>query len=128
MKKPIIVILLLVIVTVFLSCIRQTVHKDAVFLDGHSFGSVWQASIGAVDDIGFTVDSLDRASGFISAESGTLIGEEVPPRLSILILESEGRTVVECKMLQKEQFVDVFGHGRRVIRSFMSALNTLLNR
>jgi len=31
-------------------------------------------------------------------------------------------------MLQKEQFVDLFGHGPRVIRDFMSALNTRLNR
>jgi len=127
-RSMVIIILALAIALFFLSCIRQTIHQDSLFLEGHSFNRVWRASLHAVSDIGFTVDSLDRDAGFIGAESGTHIGQEVPPRLSILLTESRGRVEVDCKMLQKEQFVDLFGHGPRVIRDFMSALNTRLNR
>lgn len=124
MKKFLLVFLALALV----SCIRQTVNTQSTFLDHHDFDEVWRASIRAVNDIGFTVDSMDKAAGFIGAESGTHIGQDVPPRLSIMITEIRGRVYVDCKVLQKEQFVDVFGHGKRTIRRFMTALNLNLNR
>jgi len=81
----------------------------------------------AVNDIGFTVDALDIEAGFIGASSGTLIGQTIPPRLSIFITELRGRVSIDCKVLQKGQFFDVFGHGNRTIRRFMIALNMNLN-
>jgi len=98
-----------------------------MFLDSYSFDEVWIASVRAVNDIGFTVDSLDKDAGFIGAESGTHIGQDVPPRLSIMITEVRGRVYVDCKVLQKEQYIDIFGHGQRTIRKFMEALNMNLN-
>jgi hypothetical protein len=119
MKKILVVLLALAMV----SCIRQTINTESRFLDSYAFDDVWQASIRAVNDIGFTIDSLDIKAGFIGAESGTHIGQEVPPRLSIFISEVRGRVYVDCKVLQKEQFIDIFGHGERTVRRFMAALN-----
>ena len=96
-------------------CIRQTIHTESSFFDHYTFEEVWTASVKSVSDIKFTVDSMDKEAGFISAESGTHIGQEVPPRLSIMIDESSGRVFINCKVLQKEQFVDVLGHGQRTV-------------
>ncbi len=122
MKKWLILLLILTAG----ACIRQTVHHTSTFIDGHSYQAVWAASIRSVHDIAFTVDSMDRGAGFISAESGTHILQDEPPRLSILISQSHGRIAVECRVLQKE-FVDVLGHGKRTIKHFMQALNNNLN-
>ena len=109
------------------ACIKQTIHHDMTFLDNHGFEEVWVASIRAVNDIDFTVRSLDIDDGFIAAESGRHIGQNVPPQISIFITEAQGRIFVECKVLQKEQYVDILGHGRRTIRRFMTSLNYNLN-
>jgi len=129
MKKMLLVILITTFVfcVMFIACINQTLHQDSTFLDGYQFEEVWSASIHAVNDIGFTVDSLDKESGFISAASGPHIGQDAPPRLTIMISETRGRMHVDCKVLQIEQFVDVLGHGRRITRNFMAALNVNLN-
>jgi len=119
MKKIFAVLLALALV----SCVQQTINMESRFLDNYTFDEVWRASISAVNDIGFTIDSLDIEAGFIGAESGTHILQEAPPRLSIFITESRGRVFVDCKVLQKEQFIDLFGHGERTIRKFMTALN-----
>jgi hypothetical protein len=109
------------------ACIRQTVHNSSTYLDGHSFEDVWGASIKAVYDISFTIDSVDRETGFISAESGTHIGQETAPRLTVMITDIRGKVFVECRLLQKEQFLDILGHGRRTTRRFLTALNSNLN-
>ena len=124
MKK----LLLILLILAFVSCIRQVVDTDTTFLENHSFDEVWEASIKAVNDIDFTVDSMDKEAGFITAESGTHVLQEVPPRLSIMIKEIGGNVSVDCRMLQKEQFVDLFGVGRKIVRKFMTALNLNLNR
>jgi hypothetical protein len=123
MKKMLFVLLALALV----SCVRQTIKLESRFLDNYSFDEVWRASIKAVTDIGFTIDSIDSETGFIGAESGRHIGQKVPPRLAIFIAKSNGRVNVDCKFLQKEQFFDIFGHGERTIRKFMTALNMNLN-
>ena len=123
MKKMFICLLVLCLV----SCIQQTIKTESLFLDGYTFDEVWVASIRSIDDIGFTVDSMDKSAGFIGAESGTNIGQEVPPRLSIMITEVRGKVYVDCKVLQKEQYIDLFGHGERTIRKFKTALNMNLN-
>jgi hypothetical protein len=88
-----------------------------------TFNEVWDASIAAVNDIEFTIDSIDRDAGFIGAESGSyVLGGDVPPRLSIMIREFAGSVSVECKVLQKEQLIDVFGIGKKIAREFMIAL------
>jgi len=119
MKKLLLVLLAFALV----SCIRQTINVESRFLDNYTFDEVWRASIRAVDDIGFTIDSLDLETGFIGAESGRHIGQKAPPRLAIFINEFRGRVYVDCKVLQKEQFFDIFGHGEKTIRRFMTALN-----
>jgi len=111
----------------FSACIHQTIHNDVTFLEGHRYEDVWTASIRAVNDINFAIHSTDYDAGFIGAESGPNIGQDAYPQLSVMISESKGRIYVECKVLQKEQFVDILGHGRRTIRNFMTALNVNLN-
>jgi hypothetical protein len=122
-KKFLIVFLGLALV----SCIQQTVNTTTTYWDNYSVEEVWIAAIRAVNDIDFTIDSLDKDAGFIGAESGTHIGQEVPPRLSIMIQKSKGRVFVDCKVLQKEQFIDLFGHGRKISQRFLVALNKNLN-
>jgi hypothetical protein len=123
MKKSLVILMILASA----ACIRQTIHHTSTYLDGHSFEEVWGASIKAVYDISFTVDSMDQDTGFISAESGTHIGQEVPPRLTVMITDIRGKVFVECRLLQKEQFFDILGHGQRTTRRFLTALNVNLN-
>jgi len=129
MKKHLVIILVvtLVICITFIACIRQTLHRDIAFIDRHSFDSVWDASIRAVEDIGFTIHSMDRDTGFIGAESGPFIGDDMPPRLSILISQEQERVFVDCKILRPDEFFDIFGHGKRTVNDFMLALNVQLN-
>jgi hypothetical protein len=104
------------------------VKTESKFLQGRTFDEVWDASIAAVNDIEFTIDSLDRQAGFIGAESGTyILGGDAPPRLSIMIRELDGNINVDCKVLQKEQLVDFFGIGKKIAREFMLALNQNLS-
>lgn len=118
---------LALLIFALVSCTKQIINQDMTFLDNHTFDEVWKASIKAVDDIDFTIDSVDRETGFISAESGKRVLESTPPRLSIMINEMYGKVRVKCKVLQKE-YVDLGGHGRRTVRNFMTALNMNLNR
>ena len=119
MKKSFAILIILLLT----ACIQQTVRHEVAFYEDFYYEDIWHAAIRAVNDIDFTIYSMDRASGFIGAESGKHIGQDAPPRLSILISESHGRIYVDCKVLQKEQYVDLLGHGRRIARSFMTALN-----
>lgn len=124
MKK----ILLVLLIIASVACIKQTINQDVTFVENHSFEEVWRASIKTVNDIAFTVDSTDKEAGFIAAESGKHILQNAPPRLAIMIKEVDGKVMVECKVLQKEQYIDIIGHGRKTIRKFMVALNLNLNR
>lgn len=128
MKKYLTIYLTIQLTLLLSACIQQSVRHEAVFYEDFYYDDIWQAAIRAVNDIDFTIYSMDRASGFIGAESGKHIGQEAPPRLSILISESRGRIYVDCKVLQKEQYLDILGHGRRIVRSFMTALNHNLHR
>ncbi len=120
MKKPLLAVLLLACV----SCAIQTVNTETDYWRNRTFDEVWEASIAAVNDIDFTIDSMDRETGFIGAESGRyVLGGDAPPRLSIMIKEFDNSVSVDCKVLQKEQLVDVFGIGKKIMREFMSALN-----
>lgn len=122
MKKILLVVLVVLLALFLVSCVRQTVKRESRFLDDYTFEEVWKASIRAVNDIDFTVDSLDKDAGFIGAESGPPIGQDLPARLSIMITETRGRVYINCKVLHKE-YIDLFGHGRRTVRRFMTALN-----
>lgn len=124
MKK----ILLALLVLTCASCAIQTVKTETNYLRDRTFDEVWDASIEAVNDIEFTIDSIDRGAGFIGAESGRyILGGDAPPRLSIMIREFDGSISVDCKVLQKEQLVDFFGIGKKIAREFMIALNQNLN-
>lgn len=124
MKKLLMIFLLVAAA----ACVQQTIHQRSTFLDNHSFDEVWEATIKAVYDIKFTVDSVDRESGFIGALRGKDVLQHAPPRLSILVSDVGGRVSVDCKVLQQEQFVDIMGHGDRIIRDLLIALNANLNR
>jgi hypothetical protein len=120
-------LLAVLIVFSFLSCTQQIINQDTTFLDNHTYEEVWAASVRAVKDIDFTIDSMDKETGFISAESGKRVFESNPPRLSIMIQELYSKVSVDCRVLQKE-YIDLGGHGKKTIRNFMTALNMNLNR
>jgi hypothetical protein len=48
-------------------------------------------SFKAINDIEFTVNSMDKDAGFIAAERGKYPFEKSPPRLSIMIKEVGGK-------------------------------------
>lgn len=119
MKKALLSLLILACVC----CAIQTVKTETSYWRNRSFDEVWEASIAAVNDIEFTIDSIDRDAGFIGAESGSyVLGGDAPPRLSIMIREYGDSVSVDCKVLQKEQLVDVFGIGKKIVCEFMIAL------
>jgi len=118
---------LILLVFAFASCTEQIINQDMTFLDNHTFDEVWEASIKAVNDIEFTLDSVDKETGFISADSGRRVFERNPPRMSIIIAEMNSKVSVDCKVLQKE-FIDLGGHGMKTVRNIMTALNLNLNR
>ena len=119
---------LILVVLALVSCVKQTIKQEATFLENHTFEEVWNASIKAVNDIKFIVDSVDKEAGFIAAERGRHVFEKAPPRLSVMIKEVGGQVYVDCKVLQKEQYVDIGGVGKKTVRNFMIALNQNLNR
>ncbi len=124
MKKLLLAILILACV----SCLNQTVNTETTFLKGRTFDEVWDASIKAVNDIEFTIDSIDKEAGFIGAERGMHpLGGDAPPRISIMVKKSDRDVSVDCKVLQKEQFVDALGMGKKIVRGFMIALNQNLD-
>jgi len=98
------------------------------FYENFTYDEVWDASVKAVDDIDFTIDSIDREIGFIAAERGRHTLQNAPPRLSIMIENMGDRISVRCRILQKEQYIDIFGFGRKTIKEFMIALNLNLHR
>lgn len=125
MKK----LLLAFFMVVLVSCAIQTVNTETNHWRNRSFDEVWEASIDAVNDIEFTIDSMDKETGFIGAESGSyILGGDAPPRLSIMVREFGDSVSVDCKVLQKEQLVDIFGIGKKIVREFMLALNQNLSR
>lgn len=125
MKK----LLLAFLILFFVSCAIQTVKTETNYWRNRSFDEVWEASIEAVNDIEFTIDSMDKETGFIGAESGRyILGGDAPPRLSIMVREFGDSVSVDCKVLQKEQLVDIFGIGKKIMREFMLALNQNLSR
>jgi hypothetical protein len=124
MKKLLLALLILACV----SCLNQTVNVETTFLKNRTFDEVWEASIKAVNDIEFTIDSIDKEAGFIGAERGRhVLGGDAPPRMSVLVKENDRSVSVDCKVLQKEQFIDVLGMGKKIIREFMIALNQNLD-
>ncbi len=120
-------ICLLFPILIFICCTRQIINYDVTFLDNHTFDEVWEASIHAVNDIGFTIDSMDKSSGFLAAEKGASAFQDFPPKLSIIIKELGPKVSVDCKVYQKE-YVDITGYGKKTVNKFMSALNVRLNR
>ncbi len=119
---------LILVVLVLVSCVKQTIKQEATFLENHTFEEVWSASIKAINDIKFVVDSMDKDAGFIAADRVRHLFEKAPPRLSVMIKEVGGKVYVDCKVLTKEQYVDIGGTGRKTVRNFMIALNQNLNR
>ena len=117
---------LILVVLALVSCVRQTIKQEATFLENRTFEEVWNASIKAINDIEFVVDSMDKDAGFIAAERGRHVFEKAPPRLAVMIKEVGGKVYVDCKVLKKEP-IDIGGTGRKTVRKFMIALNQNLN-
>jgi len=123
MKKLWVILLVLV----FISCVKQTIKQEATFLENYTFEEVWDASIKAINNIEFIVDSVDKDAGFIAAERVRHLFEKASPRLSIMIKEVGGKVYVDCKVLKKDQYIDIGGTGKKAVRKFMIALNQNLN-
>lgn len=124
MKKYLVAVMILAC----LSCINQTVETESTFLDGHTYEEVWKASIKAVNDIDFTIDGMDRETGFIGAESGPhMLGGDGPMRLSIMINEYGERVCLDFRVVQEETPIDLFGIGKKIVREFLIALNQNLS-
>ncbi len=120
--------LLAVMILACISCINQTINTESMYLDGHTYKEVWEASIKAVNDIDFTIDGMDIEAGFIGAESGPhILGGDGPMRLSIMIKEYGERVSLDLRVLQEEQPIDLFGIGKKIVRDFYMALNQNLN-
>ncbi len=119
---------LILVVLALVSCVKQTIKQETTFLENHDFEEVWSASIKAINDIKFVVDSMDKDAGFIAADRGRHLFEKAPPRLSVMIKEVGGKVYVDCKVLTKEQYVDIGDTGRKTVRKFIIALNQNLNR
>ncbi len=119
---------LILVVLALVSCVKQTIKQETTFLENHTFEDVWSASIKAINDIEFIVESMDKDAGFIGAERGRHVFEKAPPRLAVMIKEIGGKVYVDCKVLQKNQFIDIGGTGKKAVRNFMIALNQNLNR
>ncbi len=120
---------LILVILVLVSCVKQTIKQEATFLENHTFEEVWNATIKAINDIEFTVDSMDKEAGFIAAERGRkAFVEKAPTRIAVMIKEIGGKVYVDCKVLQKNQYIDIGGTGKKAIRNFMIALNRNLNR
>ena len=119
---------LILVVLVLVSCVKQTIKQEATFLENHTFEEVWNASIKAINDIEFIVDSMDKEAGFVGAERGRHVFEKDPPRLAVMVKEVGGNVYVDCKVLTKEQYIDLGGIGKKTVRKFMIALNHNLNR
>lgn len=119
--------ILALLVLLSVTCTQQIIKQEMSFFENHTFNEVWEASIKAVNDIEFTIDSLDKDVGFIAAEGGRRAGQHAPPRLAIMIKEVGGKISVDFKIFQKD-YIDVFGHSKKTVRKFMTALNLNLNR
>ncbi len=119
---------LILVILVLVSCVKQTIKQETTFLENHTFEEVWNASIKAINDIEFTTDSMDKEAGFIGAERGRHVFEKAPTRLAIMIKEIGGKVYVDCKVLQKNQVIDIGGRAKKAVRNFMIALNQNLNR
>ena len=117
----------ILVVLALVSCVKQTIKQETTFLENHTFEEVWDASIKAIDDIEFIVDSMDKDAGFIAAERARHLFEKASPRLSVMIKEVGGKVYVDCKVLKKDQYIDIGGTGKKAVRNFMIALNQNLN-
>ena len=123
MKKLWVILLVLV----FISCVKHPIKLEATYLENRTFEEVWNASVKAINDIEFIVDSMDKEAGFIAAERGRHLLERSPPKLSIMIQEVGGKVYVDCKAQKKELFIDIGGTAKKAVRKFMIALNQNLN-
>jgi hypothetical protein len=111
------------------SCIRPPVYSSSTEFDRFSFDEVWTASLHALHDMDFIPYAFDREAGFISAEMGHLIIlHDLPPQISLVISREYGKTYVDCKVTQIDQYVDVFGLNKKITRNFYSALHDRLRR
>jgi hypothetical protein len=111
------------------SCIRPPVYTSSTEFDRFSYDEVWSASLRALHDIDFIPYALDRRAGIISAEMGHMIlFADVPPQISLAISAEYGKTYVDCKVRQIDQYVDVFGLTKKITRNFYAALHDRLRR
>ena len=114
-------ILLVILIFSLVCCVKQRINSESTYFESFSYDEVWEASLRAIKDIDFTIDSLDKDVGFIAAERGAHVLQDHPPRLSITIERWQDRISVHCRVFQKE-YVDFFGLGRKTVREFMLAL------
>lgn len=110
------------------ACLHQTVRTTSTVYDGFALGEVWNAALRTLHDLDFSIYALDNHAGFIGAEGPMPIFHELPPRLSVFISRRYGTVYVDCKVIQPDQLVDVFGYGRKTAHLFYRTLNRNLHR
>jgi hypothetical protein len=129
MKIKVKAAILIPAILILSACLRPPVHTSATEFDSFSFDEVWAASLRALHDIDFIPYTVDRRAGYITAEMGHLmILHDVPPQISILISREYGKTFVDCKVTQLDQYVDIFGLNKKITRNFYMALHDRLRR
>lgn len=115
---------LLIMMLSLSACIRPPVHSSSAAFDRYSFDDIWTATLRALHDIDFLPYSIDRRAGVIAAEAGrSFLLYDLPPQISLVISRAYGKTYVDCKVSQLDNYVDVFRLNRKITRKFYSALN-----
>jgi len=123
MKPKIICILLAFMVC----CAIQNIKTDSTIFDGKTFDQVWNASMLAANDVGFTIVNSDKNSGIIiTTKEANLATQEQDPQMNIIIQKSATGINVYCKYLEKGQIMNIFHTPEKDIKKFMVSLERRL--
>lgn len=91
-------------------------------------GSVWEAAMASVDDIGLALVEAEREHGRIRARAGASIWDLKGHILLVVVREGEeGRVRVDAnaESVSEDEYVD-FGRSGRIVRDYLSALDARL--
>ena len=122
-------VFLFILILSLCACIRPPVHSSSAAYNQYSFDEIWTATLHALHDIDFFPYAIDRRAGVIAAEAGhSFLLYDMPPQISLVISRAYGKTYVDCKVSQLDNYVDVFRLNKRVTRKFYYALSGRLRQ
>lgn len=114
-RKTVLLIFIFCLISFFInSCatIRMPGEQTSVgaVYNNSSFDDVWDASIFAIQDVGFIIKTLEKSSGLIYAEMKTTVGGRVlfgglaqDRQMNVTIRESEGTVSVQMVELTSRE-------------------------